>query len=152
MQGVPASLLLDEQFTLCQNSDTAHPQPAVPIYLIHGGNSPFCTNTSCFCQRAKRAGAVLYPDIAAGKLLLAQLVTGEQPAITDQPHRAHVLLDEHSPEMCQLYGHSWMLTEHQDVKECLLCGVRGYCPGCTPQAPVGATAFYCTSHTGRVQP
>ena len=124
------SLPYDEPFTIRQETDTAPPRTQIPIYLIHPGKTPFCSNPHCFCQRGKRAGALLYQDIEAGKLQVAQLIQG-------------------IPEECYSYGHSWQETENPDVKECQLCGMRGYCPGCTPQAPAGATAFYCTSHTGR---
>ncbi len=156
MQTVPYHLFAREcPAYVQQDTDTATPRQPIPIYYIHEGDAPFCANTSCFCQRAKQAGALMYQEIAAGKLLLAQVKTGEQTTTTAQHtvHHVHVPLDEHIPEMCQLFGHSWTLTEHQDVKECLLCGVRGFCPGCTLQTPAGAQPFYCTSHTGRqVQP
>jgi hypothetical protein len=51
------------------------------------------------------------------------------------------------PVLCQTYGHSWELTEYPDIKECQLCHIRGYCPSCTPIAPIGAQPFYCTTHT-----
>jgi len=55
---------------------------------------------------------------------------------------------------CQWYGHCWHSTHHPDVKHCSLCGVRGYCPGCTPIPPAGAKPFDCTAHARerQVQP
>lgn len=128
MQGTPYNLLLDEQFTLRQDTDTATPRTTIPIYLIHNGNTPFCSNTACFCQCGKRAAAMLYQEIAAGRLQLAQLI-------------------QEIPQDCQLYGHSWQVTEHPNVKECSLCHIRGYCPGCTPVTPANGRPFYCTYHT-----
>lgn len=128
-------------------SDTTDPQTTVPIFYIHAGDAPFCSNLRCFCQRGKRAGATLYSDIAAGKLLLAQVKTGgtiTQPVVQS----ASTLLDEDTPD-CQYYGHSWELTELPNVKECVICHVRGFCPGCTPQPPRGTRPFYCTCHAGR---
>jgi hypothetical protein len=74
----------------------------------------------------------------------------DTPAATGHPttHIMHgVQLVEDIPVLCQLFGHDWELTEHPDVKECKLCGIRGFCPGCTPVAPQGAQPFYCTRHT-----
>ena len=127
MQGLSR---LDEPFAVRQDTDTASPRGQIPIYLMHSGPQPFCNNRHCFCQRGKRAGALLFPDIAAGKLQVVQFITG-------------------TPEDCYTYGHSWELTEHPDIKECSVCSVRGYCPGCTPIAPAGAQPFACTTHAGR---
>jgi hypothetical protein len=139
MQTVQYNLFVKEYPAYVQqDTDTATPRQPIPIYYIHDGDTPFCTNTSCFCRRAKRAGAMLYQEIAAGKLELAQFTV-----------HLHAPLIEGIPEECQLLGHTWELTESPDIKECAICHFRGYCPGCTPQAPAGATAFYCTSHTGR---
>ncbi len=151
MQGTPYNLLQDEQFTLRQDADTAHPQPQIPIYLMHSGDAPFCNNHQCFCQCGKRAGAILYADVATGKLLLAQYSLGDQSTITDQAtvYTMYTLLDETTPPDCQFYGHTWELTESLDVKECSICHIRGFCPVCTPQPPAGAQPFYCTSHTGK---
>ena len=160
MQDTPLNLLLDEQLILQQDSDTAHPKTPVPIFYIHAGDMPFCTNTSCFCQRGKRAGAMLYQDIAKGKLLLAQLAETESREEarshtigTTQPTRTGVTvpLVAGIPEECQLYGHSWQVTEHQDGKECSLCHIRGFCPDCVTLALQGAHPFYCTAHTSRRQ-
>jgi len=58
------------------------------------------------------------------------------------------------PAFCQRYGHSWESTARPGVKKCYLCGVRGYCPGCTPLPPRGAQPFACTAHARhrQVQP
>ena len=129
-QGTLGNPPFDELFNIKQDTDTATPRQRVPIYLIHSGRKPFCSNRACFCQRSKRAGAMLYQNIAAGKLRLAQYQTG-------------------TPEDCSVFGHDWQVTEHPDVKECLLCHVRGYCPGCTPVPPANALPFTCTYHAER---
>jgi hypothetical protein len=136
-------LHLDEDRPLClrQETDTAH--PLIPIYYIHDGDTPFCSNAHCFCQRGKWAGALLCRQIAEGKLQPVQLVHATTPA----PVRSIPTI----PEDCQMYGHSWHVTEHPDVKECTLCHERGYCPGCTPVAPAGAQPFLCTYHTQQRQ-
>ena len=139
-------LHLDEErpLHLRQETDTAHPQLLIPIYYIHDGDTPFCQNAHCFCQRGKRAGATMYRQIAAGRLQLVQLV--------DAPTQTLVSLLPTAPADCHLFGHAWDLTEHPGVKECALCHVRGYCPGCTPVAPAGAQPFRCTYHTRQVSP
>lgn len=133
----------DRPFFVQQETDTATPRSLIPIYYIHDGESPFCKNANCFCQRGKRAGALLCRQFATGKLRLAQVKAGTGKVAVD--------VKQGTPESCQLYGHSWQESEHPDVKECQLCGVRGYCPGCTLVAPRGAQPFLCTSHTGQVK-
>lgn len=124
----------DHPYTIQQETDTASPRSVVPIYLIHGGSSPFCNSPRCFCQRGKRAAAAMFPQLTKGKLQLAQLI-------------------QELPQDCEWYGHSWQVTEQNGVKECVLCHVRGYCPGCMPIAPGNAQPFTCTTHTVRqVQP
>src|SRR2546429_2741287 len=85
-------------FPVRRNPATATARTPIPIYLMHGGSTPFCENPRCFCQRGKRAGAMLYEQIATGKLRLAQLAASMSVA-------ADLLPDV--PESCQLYGHSW---------------------------------------------
>jgi hypothetical protein len=160
MQGL--HLLFDQYPAYVQQeTDTATPRTPIPIYYIHNGSTPFCKNPCCFCQRGKRAGGMLYKDIAEGKLLLAQLAavpqSGEDAMSyatgTQKSSRIviHVDLIPGVPEACQLYGHDWELTEHPDIKECKLCHMRGYCPGCTPVAPAGAQPFTCTHHARQRQ-
>lgn len=129
-QGTLGNPPFDELFTLQQDTDTATPRQRVPIYLIHGGRKPFCSNRACFCQRGKFVGARVYRDIAAGRLRITQFISN-------------------LPEDCFFYGHDWQQTEHPDVKECVLCQVRGYCPDCSPVAPAGAQPFSCTYHAER---
>lgn len=70
---------------------------------------------------------------------------GDRPPTTTI--RKDLPLVRQLPIRCQLYGHSWELTERSAVKECKLCRIRGYCPGCTPIAPAGVQPFACTAHT-----
>ena len=70
---------------------------------------------------------------------------------TDQPRRTeiHVALVTGIPEQCQLYGHTWQQTTKPGVKVCALCRLWGYCPTCTPVAPVNAQPFTCSAHSRR---
>ena len=112
MQGIPDNLLLDDPpFTVRQDTDTATPRTPIPIYLMHDGSIPFCENPRCFCQRGKRAVALLYKQIATGKLRLAQLAVSVSVAVD--------LLPDVS-ESCQLDGHSWERSELPGMKECRL--------------------------------
>jgi len=54
---------------------------------------------------------------------------------------------------CYFYGHSWTPTGLRSEKLCTICGVKGYCPCCTPVAPSpDAQPFLCTKHSqGKVQ-
>ena len=46
---------------------------------------------------------------------------------------------------CAYYGHSWQRIGLSLEKQCTVCGITGYCPGCTPTPRNGA--FPCTEHT-----
>jgi hypothetical protein len=141
MQGIPDNLFPDDPpLTVRQDTDTATPRTPIPIYLMHGGRIPFCENPRCFCQHGKRAVTLLYEQVAAGKLQPAQLAVSLSVAVDLLPD---------APKNCQLYGHSWEHCELPGAKECRLCGIRGYCPACTPQAPAGAQPFSCTRHAQR---
>ncbi len=141
MQGIPDNLLLDDPpLTVRQDTDTATPRTSIPIYLMHSGSIAFCENPRCFCQRGKRAGAMLYEQIATGKLQLARLAANMSASVDLLPD---------VPESCQLYGHSWEHCELPGAKECLLCGIRGYCPHCVAMPPQGAQPFNCTRHAQR---
>ncbi len=140
---------------LAQESDTAHPQPHIPIFYIHSLRHPFCKNLLCPCQHQRQEAAQFIGLVAEGRFLFADapLLMDERVKLssttTPQPTRVHIDLIPGVPEDCHLYGHSWEVTEHPNVKECVLCHLRGYCPGCTPEAPAGAHPFSCTSHVGR---
>ena len=124
---------------LSQETDTATPRTPIPIYYFHPGAQPFCDNPHCFCQRGKLAAAHLFPLLSTGSITVAQ-VNVQTASVT-------VTLDTNDP--CELYGHSWQITEHPNIKECTVCHLFGYCPGCTPIAPMrSAQPFYCSYHTG----
>ncbi len=57
-----------------------------------------------------------------------------------------------TPTDCLIYGHSWQQVGMMSEKQCSVCNIKGYCPGCTPVAPKSAQPFFCTHHTleGRV--
>ncbi len=73
--------------------------------------------------------------------------TGTPPSVTSDsvPHLVDV------PAFCQFYGHSWESTARPGVKRCYLCGVRGYCPGCTPLPLKNAKPFCCTRHAAQAE-
>ena len=157
MQTNSYNLLLDaEQAYLPQDTDTRTPQTLVPIYYIHDIRTPFCTRPHCFCQQGRQAVTTLYREIVKGDVLLAQLtqvlessqksMSATTSATHPTVHRVHVSLVDGIPEMCQLFGHSWERTVHPGVKQCSLCGVNGYCPGCTPLPPQNAQPFTCSAH------
>jgi len=140
---------------LPQETETAHLRTPVPIFYIHSLRHPYCNKPLCPCQRQRHEAARLIGLVAEGDLLLADAallmderteVTMGNPTGTTQSTRVHIELIPGVPESCQLYGHSWQITEHQDVQECTLCHVRGYCFDCTPVAPTGAQPFTCTYH------
>ena len=56
----------------------------------------------------------------------------------------------YTPVHCEFYGTTWEYFGITGLKQCTVCQIKGYCPGCTPQAPTKeATPFYCTTHTPR---
>jgi hypothetical protein len=83
---------------------------------------------------------MLYEQIATRKLQLAQLAVSVKIAVGLLPD---------VPESCQLYGHSWEHCELPGVKECRLCGIRGYCPHCVAMPPPNAQPLTCTQHAER---
>ena len=52
-----------------------------------------------------------------------------------------------TPDDCLYFGHTWQVIGMQGEKQCSVCHIRGYCPGCSPTPPVGAQPFFCTRHT-----
>jgi hypothetical protein len=54
----------------------------------------------------------------------------------------------HIDGLCFMQGHSWEYFGITGLKRCVVCQINGYCPGCTPVAPLAtAQPFYCTAHT-----
>jgi len=158
MQVSPFHLPLDEHPAFVrQETDTATPHTPLPIYYIHALPTPFCTNPLCICQRGRNEAARLLGDVAEGSFVLrnaAALMEKREAAMSTTPKtlqqtrtEIHVDLISGVPEACQLLGHSWQETEHYSVKECALCHLRGYCPGCTSIPIHNAQAFFCTRHT-----
>jgi hypothetical protein len=49
---------------------------------------------------------------------------------------------------CLLFGHSWTPADMAQEKICRVCGIHGYCPGCTPlnHSP-NSMPFLCTKHS-----
>jgi hypothetical protein len=60
----------DRPLHLRQETDTAHPQPLIPIFYIHDFPTPFCTNPLCFCQRSKHDATRLFGEIEKGTFFL----------------------------------------------------------------------------------
>ncbi len=60
----------DHPLHLRQETDTAHPQPFIPILYIHDFPTPFCTDPLCFCQRSKREAARLFGALDKGTFFL----------------------------------------------------------------------------------
>ena len=54
-------------------SDTAHPQPIVPIYRIHSINAPFCNTSGCWCQASKAQVQQLFAHASNGSLQLKEV-------------------------------------------------------------------------------
>lgn len=69
---------------------------------------------------------------------------------TPRPHLASMMVDL-SAQDCQWYGHSWQTVGTAGAKCCTVCGITGYCPGCTSHSLLDAQPFYCTKHTPRQQ-
>jgi hypothetical protein len=151
------SLLDEYPDFLPQETETAHPRSPIPIFYIHSLRKPYCHNPLCPCQRQRHEAMRLMGYVADGQLLLAdaavlveeRVVVRNSTTTTPQITSVHIDLVPGIPEECQLYGHTWQITEHVDVHECTLCHVRGYCPGCSPLAPAGAQPFTCSAHAGQ---
>ena len=149
----------DHPVLLLQDTDTATPRSQIPIYYLHSLTRPFCSNPMCSCQRTKKEAAQLLGFIIEEA---AHLIDGKQGAMsqdsagTNQP-AIQVIKGvppvENVPVTCQVYGHSWERTDQPGVKECKLCGIRGFCPGCSPLQPENSQPFFCTRHTpGEAKP
>lgn len=71
----------------------------------------------------------------------------QQGKKTPRSRFQRVAIDLSAPD-CQCYGHSWYTIGTAGAKYCAVCGITGYCPGCTPVSPAKvAQPFYCTKHT-----
>lgn len=54
------------------DTDTAHPQAAIPIYLIHTTTKPFCNHPGCWCQAHKAHVAQLLAALKNNELCIAE--------------------------------------------------------------------------------
>jgi hypothetical protein len=162
MQGrkPPNRNLKEPLLFLREDTDTASPRTPVPIYFIHELNDPFCRNPKCQCKRTRLAVNWLYAGVESRALLLAQVGTLEEAHVEEDgklppftythPYRKYGDISTDAlPEACEMYGHDWEETQERGVKACHLCFVRGYCPGCTLDAPPDTQPFLCTHHTKR---
>lgn len=52
---------------------------------------------------------------------------------------------------CRFFGHTWQVISMAGEKQCTVCGVKGYCPGCTASLlpSKNAQPLYCARHTPR---
>ncbi len=48
---------------------------------------------------------------------------------------------------CLFFGHTWQAIGMQGEKQCVICHIQGFCPGCMPIALRSAVPFYCSRHT-----
>ncbi len=48
---------------------------------------------------------------------------------------------------CKYFGHTWQSIGLSGEKQCSVCHIKGYCPGCTQNPPVSAQPYYCSQHT-----
>jgi len=62
------------------------------------------------------------------------------------PHRTQTSIVS-TLQDCLFYGHTWQRIGLSGEKRCTICGIKGYCPGCTPNPPADAQPFHCTQHT-----
>ena len=76
-----------------------------------------------------------------------------QPAKRTTPAKIGLVDIPLTAQDCTIFGHSFTPLGMAQEKVCTVCGIRGYCPGCTPIAPNQAQPFFCTRHTpeSRVQ-
>src|SRR2546421_9295157 len=73
-----------------------------------------------------------------------------QPKIQKSPTCIIVTL---TAQDCLLFGHSWTAAGMNGEKLCTTCGIKGYCPVCTPlNKSLDAKPFLCTRHSkGMIQ-
>lgn len=96
----------------------------------------FCTNCHVLIYCPACTAAAKLPHINGATPILCSL------------HQAPLVIDGAIPLSCQLYGHSFEATTTPQMKQCTQCGIKGYCPVCTPLAPhQDAQPFLCTTHS-----
>lgn len=77
-----------------------------------------------------------------------QNLWGEEEVLLQPPHRLpkYEQTVKTSPPMCRFYGHTWQVVGMSYEKQCSVCGMKSYCPGCTAIGPKGAIILYCPKH------
>jgi hypothetical protein len=80
------------KLTLRGSTDTTHPHPIIPIYVIHSIDHPFCPQPDCWCKNNQAQIAKTLLAIRVGALLLSEAVnlntTGEE-ASPNEPTTIH---------------------------------------------------------------
>ena len=56
--------------TLRSETDTALPQPVIPLFLLHTLEHPFCINPCCECHTNQEHSMMLLDEIKRGTLTL----------------------------------------------------------------------------------
>jgi hypothetical protein len=69
-----------------------------------------------------------------------------QPA-KKQSHLRTTTTVIHTASDCPVFGHNWQTIGLSGEKRCTACGIKGYCPGCTPTPPANAKPYFCSRHT-----
>lgn len=64
-----------EPLTLYYPTNTAHPQPSIPIYFIHSLERPCCSRPGCWCQANKGNITQLLTAVEAGTLTVSEVTT-----------------------------------------------------------------------------
>ena len=94
------------------------------------------------------------PSVKKGELHMQENLWGDEGEIliqrTPQKTNGRTQSAYHPviANSCEFYGHTWEYFGLIGLKKCTVCNLKGYCPGCTPTAPVqDAQPFFCTKHT-----
>lgn len=53
-------------------TDTAHPQAVVPLYLVHSIEKPFCAVPDCWCHANQEEIALLLDHVRNGVMTLQE--------------------------------------------------------------------------------
>jgi hypothetical protein len=66
---------MNDLITIRVSTDTASPQAAVPIYLIHSIAHPFCALPGCWCRSGEAEVSTLLAAIGNGALMVQYAVS-----------------------------------------------------------------------------
>ncbi len=66
----------EQQHTLSYPTDTATPRTPIPIFYIHHGNRPFCSQPNCICHVNEAGMRKLLVGVIAGDLKLRETYNG----------------------------------------------------------------------------